>query len=85
MPLAFDAAQLPKAYDLRQARIELDRLAAAWTPPEGMSLPDPTQTQALLNAIFAWLCAYPSRCDRDRVARGCLNTPGGYSHSREAS
>jgi glutamine synthetase adenylyltransferase len=52
MPLAFDAAQLPKAYDLRQARIELDRLAAAWTPPEDSSLPDPTQTQALLTAIF---------------------------------
>ncbi|HWA46951.1 MAG TPA: bifunctional [glutamine synthetase] adenylyltransferase/[glutamine synthetase]-adenylyl-L-tyrosine phosphorylase [Dongiaceae bacterium] len=52
MPLAFDAAQLPKAYDLRQARIELDRLAAAWTAPEDSSLPDPTQTQALLTAIF---------------------------------
>ena len=52
MPLAFDAAQLPKAYDLRQARIELDRLAASWCPSDTAALPDPKDTETLLTAIF---------------------------------
>lgn len=52
MPLAFDPAQLPKAHDLRQARIELDRLAAIWCPSDQSALPDPARTEALLTAIF---------------------------------
>jgi glutamate-ammonia-ligase adenylyltransferase len=52
MPLAFDPARLPKAHDLRQARIELDRLAATWCPADQAALPEPDRTQALLTAIF---------------------------------
>jgi glutamate-ammonia-ligase adenylyltransferase len=52
MTLAFESAHLPKAHDLRQAQIELDRLAAIWCPSDQSALPDADRTRSLLTAIF---------------------------------
>ncbi|MGH6891863.1 MAG: bifunctional [glutamine synthetase] adenylyltransferase/[glutamine synthetase]-adenylyl-L-tyrosine phosphorylase, partial [Dongiaceae bacterium] len=52
MPLAIDPAQVPRPYDLRQAQIELDRLAAMWCQTDETGLPGAAERQALLAAIF---------------------------------
>ena len=52
MPLAIDPAKLPKPYDLRQAQIELERLAALWCQTDETGLPGAAERQALLTAVF---------------------------------
>src|SRR5262245_62798711 len=52
MPLAIDPAQMPKPHDLRQAQIELDRLAALWCHTDETGLPGAAERQALLTAVF---------------------------------
>ena len=52
MPLVIDPATLPKPYDLRQAQIELDRLAALWCQTDESGLPGAAERQALLTAVF---------------------------------
>ena len=52
MPLVIDPATLPKPYDLRQAQIELDRLAAFWCQTDESGLPSAAERQALLTAVF---------------------------------
>ena len=43
---------MPKPYDLRQAQIELDRLAALWCQTDESGLPGAAERQALLTAVF---------------------------------
>jgi glutamate-ammonia-ligase adenylyltransferase len=52
MPLAIDPAKLPKPYDLRQAQIELDRLAALRCQTDETGFAGTAERQALLTAVF---------------------------------
>ena len=52
MPLAIDPAKLPKPYDLRQAQIELERLAALWCQTDETGIAGAAERQALLTAVF---------------------------------
>ncbi len=52
MPLAIDPTHMPKPHDLRQAQIELDRLAAMMCQTDETGLPGAAERQALLTAVF---------------------------------